>query len=385
MELRCLVRIAGLVLAALFVLHNLRIPRSTALPVSSKMPQLPSGPDTQQLAAPAQTPKFQSSPDTPQLAAPAYDVPGDVTPISTVLNPASEGLSLFTSTTMPKIDSAADALPRETASVSGSPRSPFQDAALAPTASPDLAPADGNIGWPPHEPRSANHYCRHYGSFENKLDFDAANELVQASVAAQDRTIVFAAGTNDARNLYAMIGSIKSKLGKKYRSDLLKIYGWEIGRLNFERASRNLPKHPEVQISKHAISNVDGLVLNISGKDETSGIYPAGARGIKGTSEQVTTRRYDSLALELSLSEVTFTEIDVEGHEVEAIYSMGLERHPEMFPVFQYELGGTWTDARHTGDLNQTGKVSWTQGGRRQRFGSAGSCWQEQAMASKGH
>lgn len=360
MEVRCWLRIGALVLAALFVLNNLlRPPQLAALPLPNKTPKLPSSPDAQQLAASAQTQKLPNISDAQPLGAPAYSAPRDVTPLPTVLKPVSEGLTSVISTTMQKEVSAADALPRGTKSATPSPQSAFETEALAPTDRQELAPADGNIGWPPHNPRPASRYCRHYNDFENKVDFDAANQLVQASALAQNQTIVFAAGTNDARNLYAMIGTCKDKLGKRYRPDLLKIYGWEIGLINFERASRNLPKFPEVRISKHAISNVDGLVLNISGKDETSGIYPAGSRGIKGTTEQVTTRRYDTLALELNLSEVTFTEIDVEGHEVEAIYSMGLERHADMFPVFQYELGGTWTDARHTGNLNQTGTAEY--------------------------
>ena len=55
---------------------------------------------------------------------------------------------------------------------------------------------------------------------------------------------------------------------------------------------------------------------------------------------------------------ITYLVIDVEGHEPKVIRGMKLEqpRNQRRFPLFQYELGGTWAekDARHGNDL-------WTQ------------------------
>ena len=46
--------------------------------------------------------------------------------------------------------------------------------------------------------------------------------------------------------------------------------------------------------------------------------------------------------------------IDVEGKEPNVIRGMRLESNRRNFPVFQFELGGTWTDSRH--DENQWGQ-----------------------------
>ena len=45
--------------------------------------------------------------------------------------------------------------------------------------------------------------------------------------------------------------------------------------------------------------------------------------------------------------EVNYVLIDVEGKEPNVIRGMGLETNRQMFPLFQYELGGTWSDSRH--------------------------------------
>ena len=54
--------------------------------------------------------------------------------------------------------------------------------------------------------------------------------------------------------------------------------------------------------------------------------------------------------------EVNYVLIDVEGKEPNVIRGMGLETNRQMFPLFQYELGGTWSDSRHdTGQWGQYG------------------------------
>lgn len=53
------------------------------------------------------------------------------------------------------------------------------------------------------------------------------------------------------------------------------------------------------------------------------------------------------------MREVTYALVDVEGHEVPAIQGMRLETNAAVFPVFQYELAGTWVDERHA--------TNWTQ------------------------
>ena len=53
-------------------------------------------------------------------------------------------------------------------------------------------------------------------------------------------------------------------------------------------------------------------------------------------------------------SQVSYVLIDVEGQEPNVIRGMRLETNRQIFPLFQYELGGTWADSRH--DAKQWGQ-----------------------------
>ena len=57
---------------------------------------------------------------------------------------------------------------------------------------------------------------------------------------------------------------------------------------------------------------------------------------------------------EENLERISYVLIDVEGKEPNVIRGMKLESKRHVFPIFQFELGGTWTDSRH--DENQWGQ-----------------------------
>lgn len=66
-------------------------------------------------------------------------------------------------------------------------------------------------------------------------------------------------------------------------------------------------------------------------------------------------RLFDAFCEE-KIERVDYVLIDVEGKEPNVIRGIKLDSMRHVFPVFQYELGGTWTDSRH--DENQ-----WSQYG----------------------
>ena len=61
--------------------------------------------------------------------------------------------------------------------------------------------------------------------------------------------------------------------------------------------------------------------------------------------------------------EVSYALIDVEGHEMGVIAGMNLAQLRDTFPIFQYELGGTWIDDRHEGDMTQADAAGYLGNG----------------------
>jgi len=62
-----------------------------------------------------------------------------------------------------------------------------------------------------------------------------------------------------------------------------------------------------------------------------------------------------------SIREVTYALVDVEGHEEHVLRGMRLEQHVSAFPMFQIELGGTWSDFRHAGVWSEADAASYLE------------------------
>jgi FkbM family methyltransferase len=210
------------------------------------------------------------------------------------------------------------------------------------------APED-RLHWAPHTPQAANHYCEHVNTFCNKCDFPSANEIMKSFFEHRTRVTLFIVGLNDGKDLVNVLGQ------SWYRSDKAHIYAWEIMDNTYAKAVKKFKGHPEVVISRGAVSASEGDIVNISGSGETAGIYEPGAHGgrFEDAGEQVRTLRWDNFVGGRRILEVSYAIIDVEGHEMGVIAGMELGRLRDTFPVFQYELGGTWVDERHEGNMTQ--------------------------------
>jgi len=210
--------------------------------------------------------------------------------------------------------------------------------------------------WAPHVSRTAYHYCQHRLTFSNKHDFVPASTLMDAMFKNRPNVTIFVTGTNDGKELDLIFHK------DWYRPRKAHVYGWEILTTTFEEATRKLQGHPELELNRAAVSESDGKLVNISGRGETAGIYEPGSHGFRFAHEQVPTIRWSSFANQKQISEVSYALIDVEGHEMSVIAGMDLQRLRHTFPVFQYELGGTWVDGRHAGNMTQADAAGYLTG-----------------------
>merc|ERR1719487_1247246 len=128
----------------------------------------------------------------------------------------------------------------------------------------------------------------------------------------------------------------------------------------YDKAVQTLKGYSEIKLTHGAVSDAD-VVAHLSGSGETAGVYAPGPHGFMDAHEDVTTSRWDEFVTKHKISEVSYALIDVEGHEVPVIHGMNLEKLKTVFPVFQYELGGTWVDGRHAGSLTQEDTARYLQ------------------------
>ena len=100
----------------------------------------------------------------------------------------------------------------------------------------------------------------------------------------------------------------------------------------------------------------DGLKVVGQMGSEMAGLYqPKHSEYLKDFSEQVTTVSTVMLsrwAPKRNITTVTYAVIDTEGHEPKVIRGMELHKveSQKLFPLFQFEIGGTWVDERHADD-----------------------------------
>jgi len=110
-----------------------------------------------------------------------------------------------------------------------------------------------------------------------------------------------------------------------------------------------------VRLRNAAVGKESAVLQFVETKGQTAHVTNM-SRTARGKAQDRTPIRTVSWADEAAargVREVTYALVDVEGHEVPAIQGMRLETNAAMFPVFQYELAGTWVDDRHA--------TRWTQ------------------------
>ena len=188
--------------------------------------------------------------------------------------------------------------------------------------------------------------------YSNKADFKANERLFRyiKSLALDGKeSIVFVGGTNDGQLSKTILSWCP-----------ITFYGFEIQDKHFLNAKNRLTGFENVHMinmgwSEHAQQNI-----SIGGTGETAGLYdPKGQRGWKVLTEKtVDTIPVSDFALQKNITRVLYIVIDTEGHEPKVIRGMNLNvtENQKRFPLFQFELGGTWAaaDNRHWND-------PWTQ------------------------
>jgi len=114
--------------------------------------------------------------------------------------------------------------------------------------------------------------------------------------------------------------------------------------------SSDKPKMKNIVIHNYVVSETHGNKLEVkSDLSGRGGVFKQWKQAPEMISRgYMNTTSFDYQIKILNISTVDFAIIDVEGHEVEVILGMNLEKNYMSFPMLQVELGGTWVDDRHT-------------------------------------
>ncbi|CAE7231361.1 slc35b2 [Symbiodinium sp. CCMP2592] len=202
----------------------------------------------------------------------------------------------------------------------------------------------------------ANYYRQNKDKFGNKADFTTSH-LIMSWYAKQGRcgdapgrnALVFLAGANKGQST----GNVLSACPRA------RMHIFEIVPKLFEQQQKRFKDSPWVTVHRRGWSDkVQTFHITAPAEGvELAGLYEATGRwrNAPQLEETVETVTLAGLLLELGIqSQVNYVLIDVEGKEPNVIRGMGLETNRQMFPLFQYELGGTWSDSRH--DAGQWGQ-----------------------------
>ena len=140
----------------------------------------------------------------------------------------------------------------------------------------------------------------------------------------------------------------------------LTFHGFEIQKSFYLETKSKLKNFSHVHVHNLGWSDEASDAVNIAGPEgETAGLYvPKGQRGFHTRQETVSTVKLSAWAALTGITEVLYLVIDTEGHEPKVIRGMELENPANRvrFPMFQYELGGTWAERD-----NRHGRDPWTQ------------------------
>ena len=207
---------------------------------------------------------------------------------------------------------------------------------------------------------TASWYCRSEWLFCNKCDRPFLYALVRAALAAtrgeKQQLNVFVVGVHDGSD----IGNLIVQPWYNY-TERVKIYGWELSWDNFRAAQQRLKQIESIELIRRAVSNFTGTTTAFvtSSRSETHSMVGCSTSDLSNTTHSMCAGKHavpmpvqawSDFLVERSVPEVLYALIDVEGHEVSVLRGMHLERNTAAFPMFQFELGGTWSDERHNGD-----------------------------------
>lgn len=190
--------------------------------------------------------------------------------------------------------------------------------------------------------------------YGNKNDFDALSRLfhmIQELGMGGESSVVLVGGTNEGQGSSEILKS----------SPNLTFVGFEIQKDAYHHASEVFAMYPNARAINMGWSEHNEVGIQIGGKGELAGLYnPDGKFGAlnlqlqEGPNSRVDTTTLANWVASNSIEKVLYVLIDTEGHEPKVIRGMRLEEEEnrKKFPLFQYELGGTWgrNDPRHGND-----------------------------------
>ena len=184
--------------------------------------------------------------------------------------------------------------------------------------------------------------------YGNKADFLAGERLfgfVKELGLDGQESVVLIGGTNDGQSSNTILSRCPS----------ITLIGFEIQKNHFQTATRNLEKYAHASVLNLGWDEKQAENIPIGGRGETGGLFdPKGQRGWQLEGEMAATVVMADWAQENGIDQTLYVIIDTEGHEPKVIRGMKLheKENQKRFPLFQYELGGTWAenDSRHGHD-----------------------------------
>lgn len=138
----------------------------------------------------------------------------------------------------------------------------------------------------------------------------------------------------------------------------LSLFGFEIQKNHFHNAQARLKSFAHATVLNLGWDETEGEDVPIGGKGASAGLFdPKGQRGFSLQSDTATTVSLSEWTRKTSVDQVLYVVIDTEGHEPKVLRGMQLKNieNQRKFPLFQYELGGTWAenDNRHNDKWTQ--------------------------------
>lgn len=213
-----------------------------------------------------------------------------------------------------------------------------------------------------------DHYSRRHQHYGNKADFDAWKYIFDDTVA---RSV---ASSSSSPNTILVVGVNKGlaidSILDLFPANTVRIHGMEVLQNMYDYLLEHFQSRPEVKIHHRGASHRrDELPVTITGEEGSSGMSglfkPEGRwADLKQTSYKVKTMTLTDLVRQEKLGSLLYVLIDVEGHEPNVIKGMQLEDNANrrLFPVFQFELGGTWADTRRDrNELDQFGMALYLE------------------------
>ena len=185
--------------------------------------------------------------------------------------------------------------------------------------------------------------------FHNKADFNGIRRLMDIFLnegLCNSNTVFVVGGVND--------GQLATDILKTCPS--IKFYGFEVQAEVAQSTSKVLAQYSETaKVLNYGMSDKEKDGLTVNGSGEGAGLYvPTKSWYLQGgpVHAKVSSVKLARWVERENIKRVSYLVIDTEGYEPKVIRGMELEKvaSQERFPMFQFELGGTWADERHNDD-----------------------------------